>query len=87
MGPLRGERRRHSSPPANAKTLASALAVTKHDPPPPGAAFILGRRALVDLTTVAIAGATWLVFQRGKKVPEPLVIVTAGRAGLVLHRP
>ena len=52
-----------------------------------GAAFVLGRRALVDATTVAIAAATWLVFQRGKKVPEPLVIMAAGLAGLALHRP
>jgi chromate transporter len=52
-----------------------------------GAAFVLGRRAIVDLKTVAIAALTWLVFQRFKKVPEPLVIVAAGVAGLVLHRP
>jgi chromate transporter len=52
-----------------------------------GAAFVLGRRALVDVPTVAIAAATWLVFQRGKKVPEPLVIVAAGLVGLALHRP
>jgi chromate transporter len=52
-----------------------------------GAAFVLGRRALVDLKTVAIAVATWLVFQRFKKVPEPLVIVAAGLVGFVLHRP
>jgi chromate transporter len=52
-----------------------------------GAAFVLGRRALVDLKTVAIAIATWAVFQRVKKVPEPLVIVAAGLVGLALHRP
>jgi chromate transporter len=52
-----------------------------------GAAFVLGRRALVDLKTVAIAVATWIVFQRVKKVPEPLVIAAAGLVGLALHRP
>jgi chromate transporter len=51
-----------------------------------GAAFVLGRRALVDIPTVAIAVATWLVFTRFKKLPEPLVIVAAGVIGLVLHR-
>jgi chromate transporter len=51
-----------------------------------GAAFVLGRRALIDLTTVAIAVATWLIFTRFKKVPEPLVILAAGVAGLVLQR-
>jgi chromate transporter len=52
-----------------------------------GAAFVLGRRALIDVTTVILAVATWLIFTRFKKVPEPLVILVAGLAGLVLRRP
>jgi chromate transporter len=52
-----------------------------------GAAFVLGRRALVDYKTVAIAALTWYVFRRGKKVPEPLVIVAAGLVGMALYRP
>jgi chromate transporter len=51
-----------------------------------GAAFVLGRRAFVDLMTVAIALATWAVFTRFKKLPEPLVILAAGVLGLVLRR-
>ena len=51
-----------------------------------GAAFVLGRRALIDLTTVAIAVATWLIFTRFKKLPEPLVILAAGVLGLALQR-
>ena len=51
-----------------------------------GAAFVLGRRALIDLTTVVIAVATWLTFVRFKKVPEPLVILAAGLAGVILAR-
>ena len=51
-----------------------------------GAAFVLGRRALIDLTTVALAVATWLVVTRFKKLPEPLVIVAAGLLGLLLRR-
>jgi chromate transporter len=51
-----------------------------------GAAFVLGRRALVDVTTVALAVATWLVFTRFKKLPEPLVILAAGLLGLLLRR-
>jgi chromate transporter len=51
-----------------------------------GAAFVLGRRALIDVTTVAIAVATWLTFTRFKKLPEPLVILAAGVAGLALRR-
>jgi chromate transporter len=51
-----------------------------------GAAFVLGRRALTDIPAVAIALATWFVFSRFKKVPEPLVIVAAGVLGLILRR-
>jgi chromate transporter len=51
-----------------------------------GAAFVLGRRALVDVPAVAIALATWFVFSRFKKLPEPLVIVAAGLLGMLLHR-
>ncbi len=52
-----------------------------------GAAFVLGRRAIIDLPTVTIAVVTWLIFTRFTKVPEPIVIVAAGVAGLVLHHP
>jgi len=51
-----------------------------------GAAFVLGRRALVDITAVLIAVATWFVFTRFKKLPEPLVIAAAGVVGLILRR-
>jgi chromate transporter len=49
-----------------------------------GAAIVLGRRAIIDLPTIAIALATLLVLLKLKKVPEPLVIAGAGLAGLVL---
>ena len=52
-----------------------------------GAAFVLGRRALTDVSAILIALVTWYVFSRFKKLPEPLVIVAAGLVGLVLHRP
>jgi chromate transporter len=52
-----------------------------------GAAFVLGRRALTDIPTVLIALATWFVFSRYKKIPEPLVILAAGVVGLVVHGP
>jgi len=51
-----------------------------------GAAFVLGRRALIDVGTVIIALATWFVFARFKKLPEPLVILAAGIVGLIVHR-
>jgi chromate transporter len=52
-----------------------------------GAAFVLGRRALTDVGAVLIALATWFLFSRLKKLPEPVVILAAGLVGLLLHRP
>jgi len=49
-----------------------------------GAAFVLGRRALIDVTTVAIALVTLAVFVRFKKVQEPLMIVAAGVFGILV---
>src|SRR5947207_3917102 len=49
-----------------------------------GAAFVLGRRSLVDVPTVAIGLATLLILTYVRKVPAPLVIVAAGLIGLGL---
>jgi chromate transporter len=49
-----------------------------------GAAFVLGRRSLVDVPTVAIGLATLVILTYVKKVPEPLVILAAGLIGLGL---
>jgi chromate transporter len=51
-----------------------------------GAAFVLGRRALVDLPAIAIAIGTWLVLSRLKRIPEPVVIALAAAVGLLLRR-
>jgi chromate transporter len=50
-----------------------------------GAAFVLGKRAIIDVPTVLIALATLGVLSTVKKVPEPLVILVAGAVGLLLH--
>jgi len=50
-----------------------------------GAAFVLGKRALFDVTTVLIAAATLAILLKLKKIPEPLVILAAGVVGLLLH--
>ena len=50
-----------------------------------GAAYVLGRRALIDIPTVAIFAATLLALVKLRKVPEPLVILAAGAAGLFLR--
>jgi chromate transporter len=49
-----------------------------------GAAFVLGRRAVVDPPTIAILAATLAILTWVKKVPEPLVILAAGLVGLAL---
>lgn len=49
-----------------------------------GAAFVLGRRAIFDIPTALIALVTLVVLARVKKIPEPLVIASAGVAGLML---
>jgi chromate transporter len=49
-----------------------------------GAAFVLGRRALVDVTTVVICAVVFVIITLTKKVPEPLLILVAAGAGLLL---
>ena len=49
-----------------------------------GAAFVLGRRAIVDLPTAGIALATFALLASARALPEPLVIVAAGIAGFAL---
>jgi chromate transporter len=49
-----------------------------------GAAIILGRRALVDLPTTLIALTTLAVLLKAKRIPEPVVILAAGVAGLLM---
>jgi chromate transporter len=49
-----------------------------------GAAFVLGRRALVDVPTVLVALVTLGLLVKFKKIQEPLLILAAGVAGLLL---
>ncbi|MBI1799906.1 MAG: chromate efflux transporter [Candidatus Eisenbacteria bacterium] len=49
-----------------------------------GAAFVLGRRAIIDLPTVAIFLAALVLLSFVKKLPEPALILAAGLAGLAL---
>src|SRR5262252_4463958 len=50
-----------------------------------GAAYILARRSLVDVATVLIALLTFSVLTLTKKIPEPLLIMTAGAIGMFLR--
>jgi len=49
-----------------------------------GAAFVLGRRAIVDVPTALIGLVTLLVLVYARKIPEPLVILAAGAFGVIL---
>ena len=51
-----------------------------------GAAFVLGRRAIVDLPTALIALAALGAMTYLKKAPEPILIVIAGVVGLLISR-
>ena len=51
-----------------------------------GAAVILSRRALVDVPTVLIAVITFAALLGFKRIPEPILILAAGVAGIALHR-
>ena len=50
-----------------------------------GAAIILSERAVVDRVTVVIAVMSFGLLLVFKKIPEPILIVGAGAAGIMLH--
>ncbi len=50
-----------------------------------GAAVVLGRRAIVDLPTVAVGLATLAILTWARKVPEPLVILASAVAGVLMR--
>ena len=50
-----------------------------------GAAFVLGRRAIVDLPTILIGLVTFSALVYARKIPEPIVILAAGIVGLLIH--
>lgn len=50
-----------------------------------GAAFVLGRRAIFDIPTALIGIVTLIILLKTKRVPEPLVILLAGVAGLIIR--
>lgn len=50
-----------------------------------GAAFVLGRRALVDVTSALIALFTLLLLVRVRRLPEPLLVLGAGLLGAWLR--
>jgi chromate transporter len=52
-----------------------------------GAAIVLARRAIPDLPAAVIAVVALAVLVRFRRVPEPVLVVTAAAAGVALGRP
>ncbi|MDQ6801079.1 MAG: chromate transporter [Acidobacteriota bacterium] len=50
-----------------------------------GATIVLGRRALIDWKTMVICLVTFVLVMSTKKIPEPVLIVVAAVAGLLLR--
>jgi chromate transporter len=50
-----------------------------------GAVIVLGRRSITDIPTALLALSTLTVLWRTKKVPEPIIVVTAAVVGLVVY--
>jgi chromate transporter len=52
-----------------------------------GAAIVLGRRAVFDVTTALIALAALMLLVLVRRLPDPLIILAAGAAGYLLFVP
>jgi chromate transporter len=50
-----------------------------------GAVIVLGRRSLMDIPTIAICAVSLGVLTLTKKIPEPMLIVIAGTAGVLIR--
>jgi len=50
-----------------------------------GAVIVLGRRAIVDGTTLFMFAAALIVVLWARRVPEPVLLLAAGLAGILLH--
>ena len=50
-----------------------------------GAVIVLGRRTLADVPTVLLAIITLLILFVVKKIPEPMIVVTAAAIGLIVY--
>ncbi len=49
-----------------------------------GAVFVLAKRQLTDITSIVLAAITIGVLLKFKKIPEPLIILVAAMAGLLI---
>jgi chromate transporter len=51
-----------------------------------GAVIVLGRRAIIDAPTLLMFAAALLVVLRVRRIPEPVLLLTAGLVGILIHR-
>ncbi len=51
-----------------------------------GAAYVLGRRAIIDVPTIIICLVALAVLTKTRKIPEPVLILAAGAVGLMVRR-
>jgi len=49
-----------------------------------GAVFVLAKRQLTDITSIALAAITIVILLKFKKIPEPFIILVAAMAGLFI---
>jgi chromate transporter len=52
-----------------------------------GAAYILAHRSWIDIPTLVIGIVTLMLLLVTKRIPEPVLILAAGAAGVLLHGP
>ena len=52
-----------------------------------GASIVIAHKSLVDVTTVLVAGASLGALVISKRLPEPLIIATAGALGVAMGGP
>ena len=48
-----------------------------------GAAFVLGRRAITDLSAAIICVVAFAILAKAKRIPEPVIMIGAGILGLI----
>jgi chromate transporter len=69
----------------NAAVTAFVFGVTAAAGVIAGAALVVGRKAITDFSTLGVALATTFVILIFRKIPESVVILSAGFLGLMLH--
>ena len=62
----------------NGVTAAAVGAIT-------GSVFVLGKRAIHDKTTALVAIVTLFCLLKVKKIPEPVIVLLAGLAGIIFY--